>query len=316
MLVTTCKHCAARFRVTPEQLNLRQGQVRCGECAQVFNGFEALERFPGDDTGTRLLAARGSTPPADPLPEAVAPDPPGIEPRMADAFPVEPATPPRQHWAVVPEPEPEPEAVPSGAEPVSEPLPALEPPVEPEAPRRAAEPARPLSDFAMPVPEPTPAPPPSRAWSLAAVLLALVLGMQLAYAYRAEIATRYPPARPVLESACAHAKCTVPWINQDGALKLEDSELLEVPGKPGQIALNARIRSLAASPMEYPHVELTLTDTTGQVAVRRVLKPSDYLGRAPVPADVLAPGSDLLVSLRLDTGRVKATGYELMLFYP
>ena len=73
-------------------------------------------------------------------------------------------------------------------------------------------------------------------------ILALVLGMQVAYAYRAEIAMRYPPARPVLESACSYANCTVPWINQDGALKLEDSELLEVPGKPGQIALNARIR--------------------------------------------------------------------------
>ena len=56
MLVTTCKHCDARFRVTPEQLNLRQGQVRCGQCHEVFNGFESLERFPDDDTGARLLA--------------------------------------------------------------------------------------------------------------------------------------------------------------------------------------------------------------------------------------------------------------------
>lgn len=348
MLVTTCKHCAARFRVTPEQLNLRQGQVRCGECAQVFNGFEALERYPGDDTGTRLLAARGTSPPAAatppddvPLRDASPPPapphdgPPGDEPPRDDppaglppvdtprdeppsvpGFTPQPEPPPRQHWAVVPEPAPaEPDP-----HPVAEPMPALDPPVEHApaavAPRRAPETPRPLSDFAMPVPEPTPAPPPSRAWGLAAFLLALVFGLQASYAFRAEIATRYPPARPFLESACAYASCTVPWINQDGALKLEDSELLEVPGKPGQIALNARIRSLAAAPMEYPHVELTLTDTTGQVAVRRVIRPTDYLGRAPAPADVLAPGSDLLVSLRLDTGRVKATGYELMLFYP
>ncbi len=64
MLVTTCKHCGARFRVTPEQLNLRQGQVRCGQCHDVFNGFESLERFPGDDTGARLLAARAAKPAA------------------------------------------------------------------------------------------------------------------------------------------------------------------------------------------------------------------------------------------------------------
>ena len=58
MLITTCTHCLARFRVTPQQLNARQGQVRCGRCSQVFSGFEALERFPEDDTGARLLAAR------------------------------------------------------------------------------------------------------------------------------------------------------------------------------------------------------------------------------------------------------------------
>src|SRR6187397_2349425 len=58
MLITTCVLCRARFRVTPQQLNARQGQVRCGNCQQVLNGFEALERFPDDDTGGRLLAAK------------------------------------------------------------------------------------------------------------------------------------------------------------------------------------------------------------------------------------------------------------------
>ena len=46
------------------------------------------------------------------------------------------------------------------------------------------------------------------------------------------------------------------------------------------------------------------------------LAPADYLGRAPVAGDALEPGRDLLLGLRLDTGSVKATGYELMLFYP
>jgi len=58
MLITTCGYCGARFRVTPQQLNAKQGQVRCGSCERVFNGFEALERHPDDDTGSRLLAAR------------------------------------------------------------------------------------------------------------------------------------------------------------------------------------------------------------------------------------------------------------------
>ena len=45
MLITTCAHCKARFRVTPQQLNARQGQVRCGRCSQVFNGFQTPDQY-------------------------------------------------------------------------------------------------------------------------------------------------------------------------------------------------------------------------------------------------------------------------------
>src|SRR5438552_19086930 len=79
MLITTCTHCLARFRVSPQQLNVKQGQVRCGRCRKVFNGFEALERYPDDDTGSRLLAAREAelrTQSSD-LPESAALEAPG-----------------------------------------------------------------------------------------------------------------------------------------------------------------------------------------------------------------------------------------------
>jgi predicted Zn finger-like uncharacterized protein len=296
MLVTTCKHCGARFRVTPEQLNLRQGHVRCGECDQVFNGFEALERFPGDDTGSRLLAIRAaklkSADPLDTLEDidlgeapvaATAAHPIPEQLHEKQSAPTREASAPR----------------PTPSKPIASPRITL--------PAEITEPAE-YSD--------APSRRPSRAWSFGVALLAVVLGVQLGYAFRARIAQQYPATRPVLESACAIAGCTVPWINEEASLKLEDSELLEVPGKPGQISLSARIRNLAPSAQEYPYLELTLTDVTGQTAVRRVLRPTDYLGRAPAPEEVMAPGSEMLVSVRLDTGNVKATGYELLLFYP
>jgi hypothetical protein len=108
----------------------------------------------------------------------------------------------------------------------------------------------------------------------------------------------------------------VPWARDEALLKLEESELLEVPGKPNEIALGARIRNLATVAQEYPYLELTLTDLTGQAASRRVLRPTDYLGRPLVPGEVLPPGTDFAIQLRLETPRIKATGYELLLFYP
>jgi predicted Zn finger-like uncharacterized protein len=289
VLITTCTHCLARFRVTPQQLNARQGQVRCGRCGKVFSGFEALERVPDDDTGSRLLAAR----------EALEKPAPIVQ-------------------GTVPDELPELEAVDAPSGPPSEPLP-LEEGARGEAAaarvrahRESPPPAiaEPL-DLSPPPPEPV-----SRAWWLGVLLMLVVLGAEAAYAFRAPLAQRYPVLRPWLESACAYVACTVPWSHDEHLLKLEDSELTEVPGKPDEIALGARIRNLADVPQEYPCLELTLTDIGGQAAARRVLRPADYLGRAPGRDEVIAPGAELAIQLRLATPQLKATGYQLLVFYP
>jgi predicted Zn finger-like uncharacterized protein len=41
-VTTTCPSCKTSFRVTPQQLAARQGQVRCGHCNTLFNGLETL----------------------------------------------------------------------------------------------------------------------------------------------------------------------------------------------------------------------------------------------------------------------------------
>lgn len=291
MLITTCSQCGARFRVTPQQLNAKQGQVRCGRCHAVFNGFEALERHPDDDTGSRLLAAREAA--------ARTASDGGIETLPVEDIPAPAA-------AVAPAPAPAPATV--------------NPPVE--APRAASAAAseaprpRPLSRPDLVLPPIPPKRPPARAWTFAASLLAIVFFVEMVYAYRGPIAQRYPVVRPWLESVCAKAGCNVAWSHDEALLKLEDSELLEVPGKPNEISLTARIRNLASVEQEYPHIEVTLTDVTGQAAIRRVLRPADYLGRTVRAGEVLAAGGEISIQLRLETPRTKATGYELLLFYP
>lgn len=39
---TRCPGCETVFRITPEQLRVRQGKVRCGQCQMVFNALETL----------------------------------------------------------------------------------------------------------------------------------------------------------------------------------------------------------------------------------------------------------------------------------
>ena len=176
MLITTCTHCLARFRVTPQQLNLKQGQVRCGHCQKVFSGFEALERFPDDDTGSRILAARAAAAsPATPTPQPEALKGSPFDsipldqlPEIQDDAAVEDSGPP-----TTPAPEPEPERA-----------------VETTAPAVARPSAMDLlSQEYAPVVEVRR---PPRAWVFGCALLAVMLGMQLLYAFRAQVAQNYP----------------------------------------------------------------------------------------------------------------------------
>jgi len=304
MLVTTCTNCQARFRVTPQQLNEKQGQVRCGRCRRVFNGFEALERFPDDDTGTRLLAQREAAergmaaPPVEPAPEE---DLPEIE-SVGAAPPISVDLP------VSAEPAHEPEPFPPPA-PIVAPQP---PPAPTPTPARRSRVTR-EPELTL---EPPPREPVARAWSFGVALLVLVLALESVFALRAPLAQRYPVLRPPLEAVCAKVGCGVPYSRQEGLLKLEESEMQEVPGKPNEIALGARLRNLAGVAQEYPHVELTLTDFTGQPAARRVLRPTDYLGRPVRTGEVLPAGGEVTLQLRVETPGLKPTGYELFLFYP
>jgi predicted Zn finger-like uncharacterized protein len=45
-MITKCPACGTLFRVTPEQLQVHQGQVRCGRCMTVFDGLVALAALP------------------------------------------------------------------------------------------------------------------------------------------------------------------------------------------------------------------------------------------------------------------------------
>ncbi len=39
---TRCPQCVTTFRVSPQQLKVHQGEVRCGRCSAIFDAFESL----------------------------------------------------------------------------------------------------------------------------------------------------------------------------------------------------------------------------------------------------------------------------------
>lgn len=62
-LVTLCPGCRTTFRVTPNQLKAHGGDVRCGQCQQIFNSFATLitvdESEIGESSGVASKAVSG-----------------------------------------------------------------------------------------------------------------------------------------------------------------------------------------------------------------------------------------------------------------
>lgn len=76
-LVTRCPACRTAFRLVADQLRLRQGLVRCGQCDTVFDAREHLIEVP--------VAASAPTPSTSPSPSPAAPAPVSVAAALAHA---------------------------------------------------------------------------------------------------------------------------------------------------------------------------------------------------------------------------------------
>ncbi len=75
-LYTRCLFCGTTFRVTTQQLQASSGQVRCGQCKQVFDAFATLTAQEPRAAATErqtLSPTHVESPPAAPRPEKKTP---------------------------------------------------------------------------------------------------------------------------------------------------------------------------------------------------------------------------------------------------
>jgi len=154
-------------------------------------------------------------------------------------------------------------------------------------------------------------------WLVALGVLFLLLGGQLLYAYRTQIAAHYPATRSTLEQLCALAGCEVglPRAAEQLVIEASDLQALDV-NRPNLILLSATVRNRASIALAYPAIEVTLTDPQDRPLARRVLLPDQYLARRPDNRTGLRAGEDFSIKLTLDTTELRPVGYRLYLFYP
>ncbi|MBI1965613.1 MAG: DUF3426 domain-containing protein [Betaproteobacteria bacterium] len=272
-MMTQCPSCGTLFRVSAQQLQARQGQVRCGVCSTVFDGYQTLLAPPEQA-------------PAASVPQAAAA-------REAPAFKLEPVEP---LAAAVPEP-----AIPARAVETRDAERDFGP-----APEQLSlddqlflEEARARSRGA-------------RVWAAGSTLLVFVLAGQAAYLYRADLAAQYPPLKPYLVQLCDVLQCSVSLPQRPRLIAIEASDLqVNDPARPSVIQLTATLRNHAGYALAYPALDLVLTNTKEHTLARRIFLPTEYLDRGKDARSGIPASAEITVRLDLDTGDLNPAGFRL-----
>ncbi|MEO5655530.1 MAG: zinc-ribbon and DUF3426 domain-containing protein [Nitrosospira sp.] len=336
-LVTRCTNCATAFRVTPLHLQAHGGDVRCGQCAQVFNGFATLatvqEPEDRDDTGP----AAKEMPETEAASEGASGIPPQNDPdTLAVSNEENSPSAPTQGTTQ----ETTRDRFGSGMTARAAPASSLPPIAEESAPRREDEtgsstaagsadgekrfPHRP--DATIPPSEnyawnnhafdEVQLPKASLAWGIGSLILIVVLVAQAIYIYRAELSVNAPVTRPYLQRYCELLGCTIPPPQYAKLLNIESSDMQPDTQQPGFITLSATIRNHAPSPQAFPSFQLTLIDHQDRPLASRNFPPEAYLEDAASRGKVIAPNAEFNVRLHLDSGTLNAAGYRLLLLNP
>lgn len=355
-LATRCTECHTTFKVVQDQLKVSRGWVRCGHCQQVFNALENM--FDIEEPNTPPAGA----PPASH--QAATETPIAVVQQQATAdsieldFPdtpsdqviAEPATPAPPVSEPTPAATEAPSSTDSGphtspeplrwsnliAEPSATTAPALERSLPPPSQRSGRSGTR----GRLPPPaEPTFMKEAERQaiwrhpliqgvlWFLLLVFLLLLAGQTLLH-WRNDVAAQFPAAKPLLAQLCAPLGCAVNAPKNLSHLQVESVTVVKVASRgPSAYQLTVLVRNSGDSDVQWPLLDLTLTDSNGQTLTRRDISvqaaaqvpADDNHGKPasqfwPVPAAV-EPGL-IALQWQLQAPDMQLAGYTAELFYP
>jgi predicted Zn finger-like uncharacterized protein len=322
-LATRCTSCGTVFRVVQDQLKVSEGWVRCGRCNEVFNALEGLfdlvrdtppEWSPAVTGGATSSAAAASAPWS--LGGLDAPPDPGLvdelDSRLFGSRRSNAASTPAKHvrerdrhefsdaqfnpdWVAADETHASTGAavLDFGVDPDS-----LEHPA-PEFVRKAQRQARRRSPVA------------STLLSLVSLVLLLTLTLQAVHHFRDFVAARWPELKPALLIGCGVAGCSIEAPRRIENISVESTALARGT-VTDSFHLSVTLRNRGTLTLALPSIELSLTDSSGQLLARRALSPRDF----QVASAVLQPGAETALQLVLSAGTARVSGYTVEVFYP
>jgi predicted Zn finger-like uncharacterized protein len=330
--ITQCPSCETQFKVAPDQLNISEGWVRCGQCQHVFDASLNLQPWwPEPETPEAPEPTAASDPygQENPAPLEEGQVPPGSDALQEPRFDMLTAASAPSHGdedgarePLFEEPlEQFPQQRPS--EPFMPPVPEAAGPVDglqdravaPQEPNEPRSVDKPLPSFIKRAME-------KAYWhqtsvrltlyALIAVLL-VVLGAQWFYRHKDDWAANHANLRPVLHGVCVVLRCQVNLPRKLSEVVIDSSSF--VRRESNRFAFQLMLRNRAEVEVAMPTLELTLTDIENQVIARRIIPPADWPDQ---PTTLAVQGEwPLQLELLLDVPPTQiVTGYQAELFYP
>ncbi len=334
---TTCPECHTTFRVSQDHLGARRGLVRCGTCNAVFNAYDTLlpelESPPDEDglggvskgreTAVELVAEVATEAAAEVSADAAFLDfaveagtgsdvflsqqtladyaiqttgsgelaSESAETEASAVFTSGNLSPPEAETAALP-------AVAQSEDKIE----------------RKTEPDILLEPLWKQV-EKKP-----RTWKfwlyfILALLLAGLLGLQIAYFLRAELVAALPSARPALQALCLPLNCSVPLPRQLTQAAIAASSLEHDPENKSRVSLTLLLTNRTGHPQAWPQIMLTLSDVRQAPVAKQVFRPQTYLPKEVNVVAGMAADAEREIRLDLDIGNLVASGYTLSLAY-
>ena len=160
-------------------------------------------------------------------------------------------------------------------------------------------------------------PPPRRwPWIVLTVFALVALALQATLHFRVDLASRLPAVRPVLTTLCDVLACSIPLPMDIAAIGIDTSDLHPDPAQADRLQLLATLRNRSPYAQTWPHLEVTLTDASDKVLLRRALTPAEYLAERKMVAAGFAARSEQALKLDLKVTDLAPVGYRLYVFYP
>jgi predicted Zn finger-like uncharacterized protein len=325
-LATRCAACGTVFRVVQDQLKVSEGWVRCGRCGDVFNALEGLFDLERESAPSWTPSQRGAL---DLLPASASEHGALREAQAAIAAAAVGRSDSVADEGAPPGDAAEDTQLDTRADSHLETRLLDRDELDDDAVGRGE-----ASEFddatadaaanASAAPEPTPgflrqaelaarwhSPRMRFALRAAAGLLAVALALQATLWQRDAIAARWPQSTPLLAGLCEPLGCRIETLRHLDGLAVESSGLTQLEGS-ALYRLQVALRNRDSRPLMTPALDVTLTDSRGDVVARKVLGQKDF-GAAPA---TMAAGAELSLQVVLDSGERRISGYSIEIFYP